>query len=76
MIDFEVVKKLKSRYNHIHPLLFSRSVERAKSPGDLYDILETIPNTLPLVWNENKRRWIEADDITLFKGMEVSEESE
>ena len=76
MIDLEVVKKLKARYNHIHPLIFHRSLERAKSPGDLYDILETLPNKLTIIWNPIGRRWTEAEDITMSKEADFQDDSE
>ena len=50
MLDFELIKKLKERYSNIHPLIFHRSVEHAKSNGELFDILDTIPEKFPIVW--------------------------
>lgn len=40
-----------------------RSVERARTPGELFDILEDIPDEYPLVWDENLRRWVGTDDL-------------
>ncbi len=49
---------LRRRYSHLHPLIFQRTIERATSAGEVFDILEGIPNTFPLVWNDNDRKWI------------------
>lgn len=65
MFDPVVVSKLKEKYSNLHPLLFHRSVERAKSNGDLFDILDTCPKTYPLKWCDKESRWVEADDLYL-----------
>jgi len=62
MIDKDLVAKLKERYN-VHPLIFHRSLERAKTGGDLFDMLDTMPNKFPLVWNEEDRQWTATDDL-------------
>lgn len=53
----EINQALKDRYAHIHPLIFQRSMEKARSHGELFDILEDVPNAYPLVWDEIERRW-------------------
>ena len=58
MLDSTVVEKLKLRYPDMHPLIFHRSVEHAKTNGELFDILESYPNKYPLVWCEVTSRWI------------------
>lgn len=63
MIDKDVIDKLRERYSFLHPLLFQRSVERAKSPGDLFDILDTVPNEYPLIWDEDQRKWVTTKDL-------------
>lgn len=63
MLDANVVLKLKERYPQLHPALFHRSVERAKSVGHLFDILETIPKEFPLIWSDTNGCWIECNDI-------------
>ena len=65
MLDDAVVESLKERYNHIHPLAFHRSVERAESIGDLFDILDTFPKGCPIVWDDQSRRWVRAVDTSL-----------
>lgn len=66
MINFDVaiVQSLKNRYN-INALIFHRSVERAESGGELFDILDSCPKKMPVVWNESSRRWESVEDITL-----------
>jgi len=65
MLDPIVVEKLRERYNKVHPLIFHRSVEHAKSAGELFDILETIPRRLPILWDEQKHQWVHTEDLTL-----------
>lgn len=65
MLDPTIIEKLRIRYSELHPLLFYRSVERAKSNGDLFDILDTIPEKHPLIWCEDTYRWKTAKDLYL-----------
>ena len=65
----EVKEALRKRYPHIYPLVFQRSVEKAESDGELFDILETIPE-YPIVWDEKIRRWVHTD---LLQSSEISE---
>lgn len=58
----EEIKKIKERYVHVHPLVFNRSLERSKNMVDLFEILESIPKTLPFSWDENSRRWKKETD--------------
>jgi len=57
MLNEKIVAKLKERYN-LHPLIFHRSVERAKTDVELFDTLESFPNKYPVVWNDKKRCWV------------------
>lgn len=63
MLDENIVRKLKERYSNLHPLLFFRSVERAKSNVELFDILDTIPKNCPVSWCEKENRWVETKDF-------------
>jgi hypothetical protein len=54
----EIEQGLKTRYSHIHPLIFQISCEKAKDYGELFDILETIPDEYPIVWDHDERRWL------------------
>ena len=71
MIDFEIVEKLRERYCDIHPLAFHRSLERAESQGELFDMLDTFPKEFPIVWDEETRRWIHAKELTLMERFDV-----
>jgi hypothetical protein len=55
---------LRRRYPDLHPLLFQRTVERANSAGEVFDLLESLPN-FPLVWDYDKREWVTATDLWL-----------
>lgn len=61
-----ILLKLRQRYGSLHPLLFSRSVEKAKTVSELFDILDTVPD-LPVTWDETKRRWVSISDPLLSK---------
>lgn len=65
MLDKTVIEKLKERHAKINPLIFYRSCERAKTNGDLFDILETIPKGFPLTWCEADHRWKKTKDLYL-----------
>lgn len=69
MLDEAVVEKLKERYPKMHPLLFNRSVERARSVGELFDILEGVPTEYPIVWSEEEYRWAHTNDIYQKEGL-------
>ena len=69
-MDAEVVKQLKVRYANVHPLIFYRSIERANSPGEAFDILESIPKEMPILWGAKERRWINTVDITQASEMQ------
>lgn len=57
-MDIDVVLSLKKRYANHPPLLISRSIEKAKDESELFDILDTIPSSLPVTWDNKKRRWV------------------
>jgi len=57
----EVQEALKKRYPHIHPLLFQRACEKARTNGELFDMLETMPEEYPIVWDEERREWVVTD---------------
>lgn len=67
MIDAKAAEGLRVEFHTVHPLLFFRSAERARSPGELFDILSAIPAEMPLVWDEGARRWTITDDPFLSK---------
>lgn len=63
MLDDQIVRALRERYSHVHPLLVHRSIDRARSNGDLFDILDTMPDKYPIIWDEESYRWVTTDDI-------------
>lgn len=58
-----VVVKMLERYAHLHPLVLNRSVERARTLGELFDFLEGFPSVFPVSWNEQERQWKNVDLI-------------
>ena len=79
MINESVVVRLRKRYHSVHPLVFQRSLERARNSGDLFDILDSIPE-FPIIWDEKIHRWITTNDITQLsqydEDLEEEEEEE
>ena len=67
MLDQKIVEKLRERYKDIHPLIFHRSLEHAKTEVELFDILESIPKSYPIVWSEDDFCWIKTDLIVKAK---------
>ena len=63
MVTDLIIQKFSERYPNIHPLIFHRSIERARSDGDLFDILDSIPKEYPLVWDEKLYRWVTTNDV-------------
>jgi hypothetical protein len=61
----KVLEGFKKRYKDIHPLIFQRSIDHAKSEGELFDILENLPEEYPIVWDEKERNWVTTDDLLL-----------
>ncbi len=59
----KVIEGLRKRHSNIHPLVFHRSVEKAKTHGELFDILEEIPTEFPIFWDEKTRRWQHTDNL-------------
>lgn len=69
----EAIEGLKKRYPDVHPLIFHRSVERASSLGELFDILEDIPsNEMPILWDEESRRWQTTEDLCLSQKFDLN----
>ena len=65
-IDSEFILSLKERYKNVNPLVFQRSLERAKTKVELFEILEDIPE-LPFSWSEKKRKWVREKDLFQVK---------
>lgn len=69
----DVQKALRKRHEHVHPLLFLRSMERAKTDGELFDFLDGMPDDYPMVWDEGERKWRVTDDLLQSNGEERDE---
>lgn len=54
---------LKERFKYIPEILFYRSLERAKTNGELFDILDSFPTQYPVVWDDHQRRWVHTEDL-------------
>ena len=54
---------LRKKYDAIYPLIFQRSLEKARSLSELFDILDLCPTEYPLVWNERDRCWSVTKDL-------------
>lgn len=63
MLDSGTIGKLRARYSFLHPVLFQRSVEKARSNTELFDILDSVPKEHPLIWCEKECRWLTANNI-------------
>ena len=64
----DIVQSFRERYPDVYPLLFKRSVDYAKTPGELFDILEELP-PIPIIWDSRVRRWVQVKgrkSIVLF----------
>lgn len=69
----KVQAALKERYSSLHPLLFQRSLEKAKTDVELFDILEGIPKGYPLVWDEDNHCWKQTDDLLQGRFRKIEE---
>ncbi len=59
----ESLENFRSRYAHVHPLVFHRSVEKASSFVNLFEILESIPDEPPFSWDESRMSWARDEDV-------------
>jgi hypothetical protein len=62
MLDEKIVEGLKAKYK-LHPLLFRRSLERAKTHGELFDIVDAVPEKYPMAWCEKRNRWSVVENL-------------
>jgi hypothetical protein len=58
IMEREIIRKLRERYLNVPQVVFVRSLEKAKTLGDLFDMLDTFPSDYPVEWDEQERRWI------------------
>lgn len=52
----DIVEKLRLRYSKVHPVLFQRILEKSINETELFDILDTIPDSFPLIFDNDTRR--------------------
>lgn len=71
MIPQEVVDGLKKKFADIHPMIFHRSLERAKTAGELFDILLDVPIEYPIIWDEESKRWSTTKDLFQSKTLKI-----
>lgn len=61
-MDESLVLALKEKYKDVHPLVFHRSLEKATSASELFDILETLPK-IPFFWDDENKKWTKSLDF-------------
>lgn len=66
-LDEDSIQSFKEKYNFLHPLLFHRSLEKAESSNGLFEILESIPKSYPLFWDDSKKKWVSSSDFLFIK---------
>jgi len=64
IINENILNTFRLKYNHIHPLIIQRTVDKVETLGELFDILEDFPTTYPVTWDVKLQKWIQTDDIT------------
>ena len=68
-IDDEALANFRSKYAHLHPLVFQRSLERASSTLQLFEILESVPSQTPFSWDDSRRAWVRDEDIMAVQAL-------
>lgn len=68
-IDDEALANFRSKYARIHPLVFQRSLERASSAIQFFEILEGVPSRPPFSWDDSKGAWVRDDDIMAVQSL-------
>lgn len=69
-IDDAALANFRSKYARVHPLAFQRSLERAGSALELFEMLESMPAP-PFSWDESSRSWVRDEDIMCSAGMKA-----
>lgn len=65
-MDESLLKSLKEKYKDVHPLIFHRSLEKAGSITELFDILDTLPK-IPFYWDDSNKKWSKCLDFICQK---------
>lgn len=55
-MNYQIFEGVRQKFSHINPLVVHRSCEHAQTPGELFDILDTLPPP-PFIWDSKIRRW-------------------
>lgn len=69
-IDESALANFRAKYSGVHPLAFQRSLERAASAIELFEILESMPRP-PFSWDDSKRSWVRDEDVMGVEGMKA-----
>lgn len=67
--DERTIANFRSKYCEVHPLVFQRSLERASSELELFEILEGLPRNAPFSWDDQKRAWVPNADIMAVEAL-------
>lgn len=62
-LDEASLKNFREKYAHVHPLVFQRSLEKASSSLELFEILEGVPSESPYCWDDAKKSWVRNEDV-------------
>lgn len=62
MIDEQIINGLRKRHEKLNPLVFHRSLEKAETAMELFEILESVPN-VPFVWDDDNKKWTKTSDF-------------
>jgi hypothetical protein len=67
--DDPAFDNFRSKYAHVHPLVFHRSAEKASSFLNLFEILESIPENPPFSWDDSRKSWVRDGDVMGFEAL-------
>lgn len=74
MFDDGFLQKLRERYPNVHPLIFNRAVEKAATKTELFDIIDSLPDRYPIVWDDLQRKWITTNDLLQIRKFDLRTE--
>lgn len=69
-IDDAALANFRAKYADVHPLAFHRSLERAGTALELFEILESMPSP-PFSWDDSKKSWVRDEDVMGVEGMKA-----
>lgn len=59
----QIVAALRKRYAAIPEVLFQRSLALCQDEVELFDVLDTMLDSYPLVWDKTDRRWRKVSEL-------------